>query len=362
MSERGIMNIIFCGSKTKGDFINEIVKRKKDKIKYTDVKNEISEYDKDILSSAWDVIIIDISELTDDSYIIVEYLKRLEKAKTAKVIIYAAGYNCESAIICDLKSAGFNKIIIAEGRASQRDEFERFVYELKTDDIIEQEEPEDDKSLPETDKKPKVIGICGVCERIGTTTQCLQLVKYIMSKGYNAAYVEINSSGYIDKCRQLYSEVRTYEDKGYITCFNVDMYKAERINDVLEKYEYIICDYGNITSSSFNKISFIERDFKICVSGTKANEFDRLQPVLNSVSYQDIFFIFNFVPENDRKDILEMMCNRADKTIFTEYTPDPFDYIQNNKYKNIIEIPEKNMSKKKGFFHFCQPLIKGGRK
>ena len=70
-------------------------------------------------------------------------------------------------------------------------------------DIKEAEEPQQIIR-----QKVKTIGIAGTIPRIGTTTTSLQLVKYIESRGYNAAYVEINTLKYIEQCEKLYADVK----------------------------------------------------------------------------------------------------------------------------------------------------------
>lgn len=90
-----------------------------------------------------------------------------------------------------LLNAGFKNFILATSLAKQYEEYSKCLegyYEENGIDIKAAEEPQQIIR-----QKVKTIGIAGTIPRIGTTTTSLQLVKYIESRGYNAAYVEINT-------------------------------------------------------------------------------------------------------------------------------------------------------------------------
>lgn len=350
------MNVIFCGSEVKGNFVEEICRRKKDKVYFTGARNHISDYEDDLFGGQYDVIVIDISELIDDSSIIVDYMKRLKKAKNSKLVIFAAGYSYRSAVINDLINAGFVNFILAAGLATQNDEYEKCINgenELNSIDEKIQEEIQEEIQEREKAERYKSIGIAGTMARIGTTTQCLQIVKYLMFKGYRAAYVEINANGYIEKSQRLYSDILEHPGQNYITYNDIDMYHGNNLNDAIRNgYDYIVCDYGSLDDPSFNKVSFMEKEIKIFVAGSKPSEFDKIQPVLQSAVYSDAAFIFNFIPESDKKDLLEMMCEKAENTIFSGITLDPFDYVAANDYEKILGVEERIVEEeeKVGFF------------
>lgn len=350
------MNVIFCGSEIKGNFISEICRRKKDKVHITGAHNHISDYEEALFENQYDVIVIDVSELIDDSSIIVEYVNRLKKAKNSKIIIFAAGYSYRSVIINDLIKVGFVNFILAPGLATQNEEFEKCITgENEKGSITEkiQEEMQEEMQQKEKAERYKSIGIAGTMGRIGTTTQCLQIVKFLMLKGYTAAYIEINSSGYIEKSKRLYSNVMDHPEQNYVTYNDIDMYHGNYLNDAIRNgYDYIVCDYGSLDDPSFNKVSFMEKEIKIFVAGSKPSEFDKIQPVLQSAVYVDTAFIFNFIPEGDKKDLLEMMCEKSENTVFSGITPDPFDYVAANEYDKILDVEEHVVEEKEkaGFF------------
>lgn len=349
------MNILYVGNEIKGNFIKEI--SKKDKIVYTGSYNRVAEYEDIIFQNSYDIILFDVDNLIDESLVIKDYIIRVEKAKNTKIIIVAIGYSYHSELISILVQAGFKNFIFGTSLSVQYDEYNKCLSGYFDNTEIESlmEEPEtEEKKQEKTLKKFKTIGIAGVLPRIGNTTICLQLIKYIKSKGYNAAYVEINSSNYIESCEKLYANVLKDKEGRYIIYNNINLYNGSDINEVINsEYNFIICDYGDITNPSFNKISFIEKDIKIFVAGSKPNEFQAIQPVLQSQVYSDAKFIFNFVPDADKEDIKEMMCEKASDTIFTVYSPEPFDYIYNPDFEKLlpleININNKTSEQKKHF-------------
>jgi hypothetical protein len=343
------MEILYCGTESQGNFITDI--SKKDTIKYSGRVSRIADYESFIFEKQYDVIIVDISNLIDEPETVVDYLNRVKAAKNCKIIIRAAGFNYKSVVIAALIKKNFVNFVLALGLATQQEEYQKCInnyFEENGLPVIEQEE--ETKSDP-TITSFRTIGVCGTMDRIGTTTQCMQLVKYFIYKGYTAAYIEVSNNNYIELCKALYADAKVNKEKNCTTFNSVDMYASNDTAFALAaKYDYLIFDYGNLLQPGFNKISFIEKDIKIFVAGSKPNEFDKIQPVLESITYKDAYYIFNFVPEGDKKDLLEMMCERAEKTMFSGYCPDPFDYIRSadnfDKIINITDVTEPQSTKK----------------
>ena len=76
--------------------------------------------------------------------------------------------------------------------------------------------------------KQIVIAIGGCCDRIGTTTQALQLVKYLQFMGHRACYIQYNHSGYdfVGRTKDILQLEDGDNDIGRVTFANVDMYAA----------------------------------------------------------------------------------------------------------------------------------------
>lgn len=343
------MNVLYCGSEIRGNVIAEYCRRKKDKIEFTGSKNHIGEYDEKIFNGQYEVIVIDVTQLIDDTQIITDYICRVKKAKTSQIVIFAEGYTYRSKLITELITNGFTDYVLATGLATQADEWEKCITGYYAKNPIEQviEEKEEAKLVQESQQEKIVtIGVAGTQYRIGTTTQALQLVRYCMSKGYNAAYIEINDTNFIEKCCELYADVEISND--CVIYNDLHMYRYDKITEVLKNYDILVCDYGAITSPSFNKISFATQQMKFLVAGTKPGEITAVQNTLQSPAYNEAAYIFSFVPESDQKDILEMMCEKKDSVIFAATCFDPFDYVQCD-YDKVLQLEDVTVEKKTGF-------------
>ena len=109
-------------------------------------------------------------------------------------------------------------------------------------------------------------------------------------------------------------------------------------------FDYVIKDYGNTDTETFEEISFAEQDIKIIVCGSKPNEIFKTQTLLMDPSYDDAFFIFSFVPENERISIKSLMAERADHTFFTEIITDPFIWSPDSAklFQKVINFDTKD--------------------
>ena len=133
------MNVLYCGSEIRGNVIAEYCRRKKDKIEFTGSKNHINEYDTKIFTGQYEVIVIDVTQLIDDTQVITDYICRIKKAKTSQIVIFAEGFTYRSRLIEELLSKGFTNFILATGLATQADEWEKVHYRYYTENTIEQD-------------------------------------------------------------------------------------------------------------------------------------------------------------------------------------------------------------------------------
>jgi hypothetical protein len=190
-------------------------------------------------------------------------------------------------------------------------------------------------------KESQTIAVAGCLDRIGTTTQAIQIVKYLNLMGYNACYIEVNQNGYVDRVLQSYKNIKEDKKTKRIVCDNVDMYRQTNIALVNKMdYEFLIKDYGAVTQSSFERISYLEQDFRIICGGIKPNEFDKVYDVLIDDTYTASGYIFSFVPNSNRSATLGFMEEKANSTFFADYVPDAFTYsaTANNIYRTLLKL------------------------
>lgn len=120
----------------------------------------------------------------------------------------------------------------------------------------------------------------------------------------------------------------------------------------LDKEEFIIMT----NDQYFNAISFIEKDIPIIVCGSSPSEWDSTNAVIAKMLLHDAYYIFNFCDKSEHQEILDLMQEKAKKTIFSDYAPDfsLFTADRNNLYKQIIKLENLSVSKpaKKGLFNW----------
>lgn len=175
----------------------------------------------------------------------------------------------------------------------------------------------------------KSIAVAGCLNHIGTTTFAIQTVLSIINNDKKAVFLEMNKTEYMEKLLKLYSKAEDHNE--FIRFSNIDMYRKEYSGKIkMKNIDYVVKDYGNANLDTFEINSFSEQDLKILVCGSKPNEIFELQKLLSNKIYEDAFFIFSFVPENERLQILPMMSYKAKKTFFSDVIFNPYKLNPNS--------------------------------
>lgn len=292
-------------------------------------------------------IIIDIAGLKDSENDIVDSIVAIKSMYSIRVVILALGYQHGNSTLARLFNEGIYNFVTAttideqekelleciEGEGKQYKDSVRFrkvdqESNIKNKVIIKKEY----RKL----KQFVTIAIAGTQEHIGSTTQALAITKFLNDLKLNVCYIQANGKNDIQTIDNLF-EVETKQD--YIRYNGIDMYcKDKTINAIELGYDFYIYDFG-----VFNNISdidsYITKDVKILVSGTKAWEQQNLLDVFNRLKYlKDINFIFNFTAEEQKKHIMNNMGKLGAKTYFSNYIPDPFNSMENEKeYHKIFK-------------------------
>lgn len=321
--------VIFVGTNDKGFFLKDI--SIKEKITYTGYI-ELDNLKNYVLDNENSCIVIDVTLWSEDSKIIADRINDIAASTRSKIIIFAVGYQTNSRLYSTLQKYGINNIITAGNLADIKTEFTAF-YNNKNTETVKRVTYEP----IETDSKQstaKTIAVAGAQERIGTTTQCFQIVKYLTSKGYKTAYLEFNNTDYLKKMKKLFGL-----SESDFSFEGINLYSKERINEAIKEFDYIVYDYGSITSQVFNQYSFLERNISIIVCGAKPSEIEySTQALAIFQKYSNITYLFNFVAKSDETDIIAQMGNN--KTYFSPLIPDSFSILltQQKLYDEILEI------------------------
>lgn len=304
--------IIFVGTKERGFFCEDVAIKIGTTCEYIEANIHIENQIKDIMDykEKCEYLIFDIEQYADDSKMIIDWILKIRDAVNAKIIIYAISYSPQSELVSGLYENGIKNYIFSSYLSDMKEDlelcingyYENFGYEEKRDITFSSEEQQSEE---EENKKTftKTIGIAGSIKRMGTTTQALQIVKYLLFKGYKAAYYEMNNHKFVLSVAEAYSDVSKDDVDGLVKYQSVDMYyKAEKLKEVQNKdYDYIVYDFGVYSEHDFNKVSFLEKDIQIFVVGSKPDEFSQTYNVIKNNFYNNVFYIFNFTSENEKK-------------------------------------------------------------
>ena len=126
-------------------------------------------------------------------------------------------------------------------------------------------------------------------------------------------------------------------------------------------YDFLIYDMGSFQNfDEKDKESFIQKDVKIVVAGNKAWETPHLKKVKDELYKNDLIFIFNFTPEDEKSIIKDMMKKISEKIYFADYVPYPFQIKNKLMYETIFKnfIPATEIENKTTKKPFKFPKIK----
>lgn len=348
--------IVFVGAEQRGYFIKETAAMKNMEVRYVESSPSIEMQLNEILEQQIQYLVVDVEQYVDSAVDVAAEIARIRRAKNCDVIIYAPGYNRDSLIVRELRKQDIRYYVMASTLARAKEEFERclngYFVDTEAEELIQEEE-----MLLEHARPAQKIGVTGVCRRMGTTTVAIQIVKYLQLKGYKTCYIELNETEFVKGQEEYFEDVNTDPVIGRVTYGGVDMFwNPENLQDVLQQdYDFFVFDYGAYVERGFNKTSFLEKDIRIFVAGSKASEMHYTKSMIKNEYYTDVYYLFNFISEKEKSDILEYMEDKAEKTYFSVYAPDQFEYIHNSDYDKLLpfeNIGKDTVKKKKKFFGF----------
>lgn len=351
--------LVIVGSKEKLYYIHEVAESKNMDIIFIPENIHIREQMNDIMDCNADWIVYDFSQYIDEPTEVASVMRAIANTNNAKVIIVAVGYSILTLGIKACVNEGFKNFVLSNVPTERKEEFRKCLngfYESNDPEFIEV--IKDDLKIEK--QSYTTIAVAGSCERIGTTTQAIQIIKYLNLKGHTACLIQMNDSSYVELIAKYYTDVNVDHELGKVVYGNVDMFwDLNRLPEILSLgYEYYVYDFGVYNRGNFNKISFLEKAVKIIVGGTKVNEIVSLTHILSETYIKDIKYIFSFIEEHQetRDDILELMDDKSKDTFFAPYAPELFKLASNyNMYEEILPVEDRNVDvehKKKSFSLF----------
>lgn len=349
-----MLQMVFAGSMERGYWIADFCKIEKINLNTVEPGLKIEEQINAILKHGkQDYTIFDAAQYIDDAAELAEGIKKICAANNSKAIILASGYNTKSEVVFTLWLSGIRCFILSVAIADMRDELEKCLngyYEANDIESVRESVKEREKEA-EYINNIKMIGVAGACSRIGTTTFAIQIVKYLQFHGYRVAYIQMNSTKYVDMIKEWYDEEQVREDSeiGCVTYENVDhYYRLDKLSDVLKLgYDFYVYDYGTYFDTAFNRISFLEKDYKIFVCGSDPMELNATVDIVRSYFYDSVKYIFNFVGAGGRDDIADLMNNvKMEDCYLPEFVPDKYTLTDTESYSGLIPLEKKKSLEK----------------
>lgn len=371
------MKLLFVGTKMQGYFIEEVSNANNWHLDYVETPEnvEIENLLSQVVTKAvnvYDYIIYDVTSCLSEAEKIAEIVDRIRSVNGIKPILIVNSVNANNVVVracLDRKISNF----INRGAGTISDLKEELIFNVtELYDKSGREEVEEIQRELEKERinanQIRTIGVAGVCRRIGTTTQAVQITKYLATKGYEACLVEMNeikypnirqsyngksaNLSYIEMCYLGFKAERSDEEKGYVRIDGVDLfYKAERLHEILKLgYDFYVYDYGAYNEKYFNKTAFDKDEVQILVCGSDPCELDCLIPIVDNAGYNSAKLIFSFTDDENAKDICRLFEGLSSRCFFTGDVRDPFSFSEDTKtfYDSLFDIEENetNLPKK----------------
>ncbi|MBS6799171.1 MAG: hypothetical protein KH297_04735 [Firmicutes bacterium] len=369
------MLILYVGKEMDGYFAAEVAKQMKADIKYVKESPHIREQSNEILIAAregCEAIIYDVRQYIDEADTIAENILEIRKANKSKAIVVTETLNEKNVVVASCLDKQISDFItLSCDMTEQKEQLVKILtgfYDGNKREELEQIKAGREKAQ-KVKSKYKTIGVTGACRRIGTTTLCIQIVKYLKYKGYKACLIEMNENRYnnntlinreqaelsfVGKAKVILENESVNKDKGIVRIEGVDMlYDQSKLSDVLlDDYDFFVYDYGSYSEKGFNKVSFLKDYKQFIVVGSSVSEMDYTGRIAEELSYRNAGLIFNFTAKEEQDDILGLMeilktggKGNGSRTFFMGYTPSPFILSDMHLFNSLFpEIETKEES------------------
>ena len=336
--------IAFAGSAESLYILNEVASAAYDDYSNCDSLDEVVQ---SFLGKQYDTLIIDLEYFSVNSDTAYQVFSKLSEVSTAHIIFFAIGYTPESKLIQVLHTVGFRSFVTAKTIGDRKEQLKICLAGGTTLDQMDKWKAIQAKPdiVVDTNKPTfKTVGFIGSQSRVGTTTQAIQFCKYLQFTGATAAYIEANEHAHIKTLTDLYEDAVEHPDLCMTRLSKLDMYyNRYEISEIYKQpYDYFVFDFGVVDNNSL--FSFLEKDIKIVVAGTKPWEIDNTLSVLKIFENKDVQFIFSFTEDSLREQYRQNMFSK-DNTFFCDYSPNMFSLNSNDQQMHKSILGKLNLDK-----------------
>ena len=224
--------------------------------------------------NCYEYIAIDLTCLKDSDDEIINTVVGIKSMYDIRIIILASGYPKEASILGRLFAEGIYNIITADKMKEIHADISKCLspgMEYK-DAIKYRLQSETNTKHPkviiqkQSIKQKLTVGVCGALHRIGTTTQALNITKFLNMNGYTACYIEDNGHGHMESMTEFYDIKRN--KNGSISYQDIDIFMEHDIQKILKgSYDFLIYDLGMFEENDIKQ--FLLKDIKIICVGSK---------------------------------------------------------------------------------------------
>lgn len=318
-------------------------------------------------------LILDLSaftQLTDDDDIISKIVL-IRKLYKLRIIIIAEGYKHGNILLGKIFNLGIYNIITATDDVKFKEELEKVLSDegMSFGNSIKYKLDNNLISINQTTKVIKEnfikvkqtvsIGIAGVERHIGATTLAINLTKYLSELiNIRACYIENNNHESIINLATNKDAIRS-EAMNKISYKGIDLFiKPKNMSDILSNnYNFYIYDYGAFNKmTDEERMSFLTRDLKVLVSGSKQWELPNLIDTFEIIGMDiNTYLVFNFTIESERENFRNSLGGYwKERTTFSEYVPEPFEVKNKYFFENIVKpyLINTDIKEKKKKFNF----------
>ena len=236
--------ILFVGENDKGYFVPEIAEKYDEKCSFSGFVSDLESLSKKILQCSYSTVILHLPSLVIMDYQnIGNFCKNIAIANgNIRLVVMAEGYNINSKIVQAAIGAGVRFFMLGVNATTLKKELsdalgdktniEEIFGQLPTENQRDKRKDEIESSFTSS----RTVAVIGSMNRIGTTTQALQIVKHLILSGFTACYIQLNNSNYVQSVGEFYTDAVVDDRMGLVKYQNLEMYyRQERISDILSK-------------------------------------------------------------------------------------------------------------------------------
>lgn len=337
------------------------------------------------ISDTYLMIILNVAEIIEAADSAVEIIKAIQAGAKTKFVVMAMGYSPKSSIVIEAAKAGVGYFMLSEDATGLKETYISTlaniknvnniidIYSLQTNKLLE--DANGNNIISAAEKFSSIsIAVAGCINRIGVTNIAIQLIKYFMSVGKTACYIDNSGTDFIQLCREYYCCDEDDEQEHRIMLDGIDMYyniTAETLQNIyIKNYNFMVYDIGNISKSPQKQTEFLQKKYRLLCTGSKPNEVQAFDSVIKNIYRTNLTYLYSFVPVNDREDIVEDVKKANQKCFFIPFFDDCFSLTAASVpiFSEIFEadIPKQEVPKdeeppkKRGLFGFREKKNKKG--